>query len=175
MKKVLFIIILVLSIIFLIYKVLTDSPTEFNKVELDANNLISNRTSMSYYDTIANLSLNLLNIKGVSVIFKNLDKNQVQISDVEILAHITGNNNQYIVYIDKLTREKAIEVISHEMIHLEQIKNKKLVKCDGYSIWNDIEYPNELSYKLRPWEIDAYVRGPQIEKKIKNILIKSKD
>lgn len=172
MKKIILILIFLLAIFFIIYKIATDKPTEFNNVELSENNLVSNRTEISYYDTIASVALDLMNINCVTVIFKNLDKSEIENSDVEILAHIVGKGTQYVIYINKLNKERAIEVISHEIIHLEQIKNKKLIKCNGYSIWNNIEYSNEVSYKLRPWEIDAYVRGPRLESKVKNILIK---
>jgi hypothetical protein len=155
----------------LFFLIKKEKPVEFNNVELYDDNLIVNRTYISYYDTIANLGLNKLGIKNTTVLFRPLDDNSL-IEGLELLAYIIGNDSQYVIYIGDFNRKKAIEVISHELVHLEQIKDRRLVKFSGYTIWDKKEYSNDIPYKQRPWEIDAFNRGRELEKHISDILIK---
>lgn len=170
MKKIIFIILgLILLLIFFLIK--NDTPTEYNSVELDDSNLIANRTFISYYDTIASIGLSELNIEGVTLIFRSLEGNN-EIDNHHLLAYIIGEQNQYVIYISELNKFEAIDIISHELIHLEQIRNERLIKRNGYSIWDGTEYSNDIEYSRRPWEVDAFNRGRDLDNKIKEILVK---
>jgi hypothetical protein len=170
MKKIIIAVIL-LVLILIVILIRNEKPVEFNEVELYEGNLISNRTYISYYDTIANLGLKELDITGVTVLFRPIEDTRL-IEGLELLAYIIGNECQYVIYIGDLHRTKAIEVITHELIHLEQIKDKRLVKFSGYSVWDGKQYSNDIPYNQRPWEIDAFSRGRTLENTITNILVK---
>jgi hypothetical protein len=170
MKKI-FIGIIILILLLLFFLIKNEKPIEFNNVELYDDNLIANRTYISYYDTIANLGLNEMGIRGVTVIFRPIEDSKL-IEGIDLLAYIIGDESQYVIYIGNLNRTSAIEVISHELIHLDQIRSKRIIKFSKYTVWDGKEYSNDLPYKQRPWEIDAFKQGKKLEIKLSEILIK---
>jgi hypothetical protein len=171
MKKIIWLIVGIIVIVLLFFLIKNDKPTEFNKVQLDNFNLIANRTYITYYDTISKIGLTELGIQGVTIIFKPMGNDKKIDSNYHLMAYIIGKENQFVINISDLNKLEAIDIISHELIHLEQIRNSQLIKHDGYVIWNGVEYPNDLDYSKRPWENDAFSRGKTLSYQIKEILI----
>ena len=98
----------------------------------------------------------------------------MEIGDYDIAAYIVGNNKQYIIFMNPMSRDKSIEVLAHEIIHLFQIERGQLQKRMEYIIWQGsvIQNPGDIEYGLRPWEQEAFTYGRFLEREIRKELIK---
>ena len=108
--------------IFLITKVNEDKP--FNKVTFTESNFVKNKTDMKYLDTLVLAGLHVLEIDKTSVLILPLDIEGS--SDLELKAHIRQVENGYIIFIKNVDRNYALEIISHELVHLQQYNTGKL-------------------------------------------------
>tara|TARA_R110000744_G_scaffold152275_1_gene266252 strand:- start:139 stop:447 length:309 start_codon:yes stop_codon:yes gene_type:complete len=73
-----------------------------------------------------------------------------------------ANNNGSIVINKDLDPSKVDEVVSHEKIHLEQMKRGDLHYDDENVTWKGKKYPRasmKEGAKNLPWETEAYKRG----------------
>jgi len=167
LTKYLKIIILILSISLLIYFIFNDKPNYFNKIKLPPIKYqLYNRTSINYLDTIVKIGVDELKINPKFIVLKSLKGNNNDINDGDfiILAYIIYENGQFLIKIGDMNRDEYINVISHELIHLEQIKNKKLLKYKDSLIWNGHRFTrdNMPTYYNRPWESEAIKRGDSL-------------
>ena len=147
----------------------------FKSVTLSHNNIITNRTSKSYLDTLVSTGLDVLGLKGEFVMIKTLDplmKGSLG-TDSELRACIIGQNNQYIIYVDDLSIQESLTVLSHELIHLEQYSSGRLIRMEDHFIMFNGEVFNvdNVSYKERPWEIEAFKKEKDLRTKIEKILL----
>lgn len=170
------IIFLILLIIFGIYKLATTKERTFKLVYIDKHNFIQNKTDKPYLDSIVYVGMNELGIDGTYIIIKPLtEETKKQFSsEIELKAHIKGLGKQYVIWIDDMGRDETITVLSHELIHLRQYYNGKLVVSDGLIKWNDQIIPvTELStidYNARPWEIEAFQEQKYLDIDIRKVL-----
>lgn len=157
---------------FLIY-IGTRPEETFKTIELSNKNFVSNRGSKTYLDTIVQVGLDQMEIEGETVMVKEQPVQRDLGDEFESEAYIIYQKGQSIIFIKpKLTRLKAIEIIAHELIHLEQYRTGRLeILKDGYVCWeNDtIDLPN-TPYDKRPWEEEAFNYGPLLEEDIKSVL-----
>jgi hypothetical protein len=167
------IIVLVILLAVLTTVLITYREKTFNLVELGKENAVLNRTDKLYLDTIVSVGLSELGIAGITVLIDPLEK-ELTTEEFEILAHIIGTQNQFIIFTNEFSREKALEVMSHELIHLQQYNTGRLVKTDGGVIWEGyyIESIEEIPYMARPWELEAFVLGENLKRTLRVILIK---
>jgi len=156
----------ILVLILINTKEKTFQPTPFSN-----ENLVGNRASKDYLDTIVSVGLDLLEIKGVSVLVKDM-KTDIEIGDYDVEAYIIGSNKQYIIMISSMSRDKAIEVISHELIHLLQIEKFRLVKYRDSLMWLNTIYknPKDIPYRDREWEREAFTHGRILEREVRREL-----
>lgn len=114
-----------------------------------------------------------MEIKGVSVLIQDM-KEKISINgDIDVKAYIIGKNKQYIIYVNKtMSRNMAIEIIAHEIIHLFQTEKFKLVKFKDSLMWDNTIYkdPQNIPYMDREWEREAFTYGRLLEKEIKEKL-----
>lgn len=99
----------------------------------------------------------------------------MEIGDYNIEAYIVGNNKQYIIFINPaMSRDKSIEVLAHEIIHLLQTEKGQLQKTMKSIIWEGklIQNPGEIEYGERPWEREAFTYGRFLETEIRKELVK---
>jgi hypothetical protein len=169
-KNLLWVILLVVLGIFILIILNTKEKT-FRLTPFSNENLVGNRASKEYLDTIVSVGLDLLEIKGVSVLIKDM-KDDIEIGDYEVEAYIIGSNKQYIIMMGSMSRDKAIEVISHELIHLQQIEKFKLIKYRDSLMWLNTIYknPKEIPYENREWEHEAFTYGRILENEMLNKL-----
>ena len=176
-KKTLIIIggvILALTLLFFLFKSL-NKETYFSRIRLSPSNIIFNQTSNSYMDTIVSVGLSELEIKDAVVVIRPitadiLDMLKSKEPALDIKAFIIGREDNYIIYITDLNRTTAIEVLSHELIHLKQTETGRLLKGTKSVKWEGKEYSPELPYEDRPWEKDAFDMQGQLESKIYKVL-----
>ena len=169
-------ILVVLLIGLIVYLISTQKQQiSFKKVTLSNNNIITNRTSKSYLDTLVSTGLDVLGLKGEFVMIKTLDpslKGSLG-TDSELKACIIGQNNQYIIYVDDLSRHESLTILSHELIHLEQYSSGRLIRMEDHFIMFNGEVFNvdNVPYKDRPWEIDAFNKEKGLRTKLEKILL----
>ena len=166
-----------LALILLLFVIIKSNQKEasFNRVRLSPNNTIFNQTSKSYMDTIVNVGMQELNIKDAVVTIKPItpaivEKLKEKESTLEFKAFIIGKDKQYIIYIADMDRLSAIEVLSHELIHLQQTDLGKLIKGTKSVIWEGVEYSPEIPYEERLWEKEAYNNQYALLNDVKRIL-----
>jgi len=170
--------IFILVILYFLFVPLSRPVDKFKNIKFKQENIISNQTNKPYLDTILHVGLKHLNIKGVTIIVKDLNveikKNITEQDGLITQAFILGDGNQFIIYIDDFNRIKSIVVLSHELIHLEQYYDDRLIDYDGEMVWDNMVYTNEeikdMYYFNRPWEKEAFDNQDELNKKIKKDL-----
>lgn len=167
------IIVLVILLAIITAIVLTSKEKTFNVIELGKENAVLNRTQKNYLDTIVSVGLTELGISGITVLIDPLEQ-EITSGEFEVQAHIIGTQNQFIIFTNEFSREKSIEVMTHELIHLQQYNTGRLVKTNGGVIWEGfyIQSIGRIPYLARPWEMEAFVLGENLNRTLKVILIK---
>jgi len=171
--KILGIILGILLLIFIVWKIITYEEKYFNKFDFNKNHTVFNMTDIDYLDTIIHSGLQSIKIDNIIVVIKPMiDKKNLQIPDnINIKAYIIGEGIQYIIYIDKMSKNENINVLSHELIYLEQYYTKKLIIKKDTIIWDDHIINIELlTYEERPWEKEAFNNQHNLENKMRKIL-----
>lgn len=148
----------------------------FKKVDLNKENRIVNNTDKPYLDTIVSVGLDRLGINNVDVLIYPLSetarKNFQRTSGGDLDAHIRENNGVFYVFMNsELGRSEMITVLSHELIHLKQYHEKRVIYKDDTIIWMGIKYKlNQIAYDDRPWENEAFIRQNDLIEKIEKVL-----
>ena len=166
--------VLIVLVVVLLISRTTNNQNYFNEVQLDSSNYIGNNVNKPYIDTILNVGLSILNLKNVTIFVSPLSENTKLMfasEGGELKAHIREYNGNYYIFIDDVDRLESIEILSHELVHLKQYHDGRLMLKDKTPIWLGEEFPLTLvSYDNRPWEIEAYMVDDVLESKIKNVL-----
>lgn len=129
---------------------------------LNTNNTLLNFTRFNIIEEYIFKAFFHLNMEGLVIsihevlkeflyIEGNLTVNGFVIKDEE-------NECNYYLFISPLLEgDKLIEVLAHEIIHINQYYTKKLISTSTEVCWdgNSIDI-NELNYLQRPWEKEAF-------------------
>jgi hypothetical protein len=149
----------------------------FNIIDIQTTNMVSNRTDRDYLDSIVYVGLNEINLdSSIAITIRQIspEVQEMYDSELQLKAHIIGKGNQYIIFVDEMSRGEAIKVLSHELIHLKQYYTKKLILEKDKVYWDDEEMYqteiNEIEYERRPWEAEAFAGQRGLENKIIEIL-----
>ena len=144
----------------------------FNQVELSGNNFITNSEGIAFYDTIISVGLDEAGISGANIVVSELSDNaKEQFSSGELKAHVRYFNGTFYLFLDKYDRREAMEIISHEIIHIVQYNTGQLIYENGQLYWEGQEYDLEkLDYDNRPWERAAFSGETDLSTKVYNKL-----
>ena len=176
MKKILLILAAVLLIGALIWWVIqTPSPvTSYKQVVILEQNDLINTTEYTYLDTALNVGMNELGMKGVRVLIQPMQdriRDKFEESEgIELKAYVAERMDGYTLCVNgDLGRVQAIDVIAHEIIHLEQYHRQDLVVGDGPVVrWMGQRYEVlGIPYAERPWERDDFSRQKDLASKIR--------
>jgi hypothetical protein len=178
MKKITFILLSFLLIGVLIWWVAqtpAPKPVTFKPVVLSERNLIWTTTEWSYLDTIISVGMDELGIENTEVLTQEMNeriKNKFEESSegIELKAYVAPWVRGYVICVaGDLGRDAAIDVISHELIHLVQYADSSLVVEDGTEvIWLGAKYDIlHIPYDERPWEKAAFRKHPELARKIR--------
>jgi predicted metallopeptidase len=173
MKKIIIIVLSVLLLgLILLLLLKTNKERYFESVELSENNTIINFSKHQYIDTVVSVGLDILNIKDNYVTVRDIPEQIVESfkkqNDLDLGASVIGANDQYIIYTNEMSRTTSTKIISHELIHLEQYDSGRLrVIGNGVVIWEGKEINVlDIPYNDRPWEVEAFKRQDDLEKKL---------
>lgn len=169
--------IVIIALLLLFYLIFTYKEQPFDKYEIGKDNIISNRTNIEYLDTIVHVGLDILGIKNHVILIREQEEEIDLGDDIKTEAYVITKGIQSIIYIKERTnRLTNIQVLAHELIHIDQVKSGRYIADTfPFVIFDDSIYVgNKLPYRDRPWEEDAYLRGRDLEKEIKSILYESK-
>lgn len=167
------IIVVVLLLLSTIIYFATRPEEKFKVIELSNKNFVSNRGPRTYLDTIVQVGLDQLGIENEVVMVKEQVQERDLGDEFESEAYIIYQQGQSIIFMrPNVNRLKAIEIIAHELIHLEQYRTDRLqILKGGYVCWeNDTIDITTTPYDKRPWEDEAFNYGPLLEEDIKKVL-----
>lgn len=173
MKKIIIIVLSVLLLgLILFFLIKSNKEKYFEPIGLSENNTIVNFSKHQYVDTVVSIGLDILNIKDNYVTIRNVPEQIVESfkkqNDTDLGASIIGANDQYIIYINEMSRTNSTKIISHELIHLQQYNSGRLrVIGSGVVMWEGKEIiVLNIPYNDRPWEREAFKRQDDLEKKL---------
>ncbi len=171
-RKTLVILVLSVLLVGFISFLLINTPVReegyFNQVELSDNNFVTNSEPNTFYDTIISVRLDEAGISGINVVVSELSFGAKENFDYgELKAHVRYFNGTYYLFLDKYDRREAIDIISHEIIHISQYNTGQLSYENGVLYWEGKFYDLEnLDYDNRPWERDAFSRESVLASKV---------
>ena len=136
-------------------------------VEYEVNNVVVNQTTYDYYDDIIHVGLNELCIDGEIVLVKSTQRGE-EIDGLDLRGAIFTNGYQYLIYLYDLSKSETVEVLAHELIHLEQYRSKRLRGTKDSIYFEGKAYvKGQLpSYRDRPWEQEAFRRQRDLQRAI---------
>jgi hypothetical protein len=171
-NKILIAIAAIILALLIYFIVSADYNLKFNKVNFNDNNVVLNQSVPKYMDTIVLAGLHVLDCENTKVMIKKMDS--FNISDVNVKAYIIRYDFGYIIWIKDLSKMEAMLVLSHELVHLKQYDENRLVIMNNSIIWNkdDVYHSGEMpEYSQRPWEIEAFENQNDVKNKIEDILL----
>lgn len=158
----LFILILFVSFISVVIFFITKKEESFKIVKLpDNHSLIYNDTKTHYLDSIVLFGLHKLNIDSVNIVIKSLQNESVSNDNRNVYGKLIKNDKIYGLYlISDLSRKDYINIISHELIHLQQYQTNKLIVEKDSIQWESFKNSTNnwmlINYNNRPWELEAF-------------------
>ena len=117
----------------------------------------------------------ILDIDSVEVNIYN-SPIEFELENIILQGYILQNPfaNMYNIYITKAFRKHYLTVfLSHELIHLQQMHEGRLVHLDSVTIiWEGKDTINylEIDYNDRPNEIEAFEKEWEVRKKLRDLL-----
>lgn len=176
-KEILIFLLIILSVTLLSILIVTKADANendpYNQVELTTYNYVLNGTQNNGYDTVAKVALDVAGISGVQVFIQELSESAKSQFDGELKAHVRYFNGEFYIFISDLDHKEAIEVISHEVLHIQQYLSGYFVydQSTGDTYWKgELYYPDNIPYERRPWEHDAFDLQGTISDKVSAIL-----
>lgn len=144
----------------------------FNQVELPNNNLVINRlNNVKYYDTITQVGLTQAGLQDLKVVIDVLPDKLAANFDGNLKGATVYLNDVYFIFMKEYSRSLAIEIIAHEIIHIQQYNTKELYVKDANVVWQNKVYTlNEVEYESRPWELEAFSKQKDLIQKIEKVL-----
>ena len=141
--------------------------TVFNKVTYSDQNHVFNKTENTFLDTITLAGMNTLHIKNTSVLIAPLLRNEVE-NNLELKGYITQTDGGYIIFIKNTDRLESIEILSHELVHMNQLYSGRLKNTKNTVTFDKIVYDSKSlpEYLKRPWEMEAFSKQKEIQSQI---------
>ena len=172
-------IIVAIVILGLVIFLITRKERPFNQLDIPITNSVKNQTELEYVVPIINAGLYQLKIDSTYIMVKPMSlimkTNGLGDKDYDLMGSLLGNRNQFMMYLDNINRYDGMDIIAHELIHLDQYHSGRLVKREGFNsvLWEGKIYDvTTIPYKERPWEIEAFNRDKDLRKKIYDMLLK---
>lgn len=124
---------------------------------------------------LVNIGLNELGLNQVEVLIRSVPVKLMKESEKQghaLDGFIIGSGDRYVLYVNKtLSPVRLRRTIAHELIHLQQIRSKKLIIVDKYSVvWKGKLFKNidRIEYNSRGWEKEAISLSHELSLVIKS-------
>ena len=170
-----FLIIGMIAILYFLNKQQKDRYFITTPIDYDIN-FVMNETEMTFLDTIAYVGMKQLGIESNLIKFIPLSDNAKEEfrrqTDSDLRAHLIYQDKISYIYIDKMTRDESILVMSHEFLHIKQYDSQrlKLIKT-GKVVWlGDTIDVVTIDYNSRPWEIEAFKNQRSFRDSLEKVL-----
>lgn len=171
-KKLLSIFIVALLLIVIGLILFGKKITFLDDLEYEKNNFVISKVDEDYYTDIIHIGLNKLCIEGITVMVRD-GNTYPDLPELTLRAFIKNSGNQFVIYVFNLDKNEVIEVLAHELIHLEQYYSGRLLEIDSVIFFEDgVFFTNSLPhYYDRPWEVEAFAKQFELETYIKDIVL----
>jgi hypothetical protein len=120
------------------------------------------------------VALNAYQIKGITLVIRYLSlEEQIYLSTATGFTSAVTQYKEgvYCISLIPTTPENSIRLIGHEIVHVKQLYDKRIIYSDTSFIWNGKELIKEIPpYKERPWEIEALTKEDSLSEIIKEHL-----
>jgi len=107
------------------------------------------------------LSLNEYSIK-YTLGYDNKDNNEDDDGEIEYKRSV--DTNEYLSFLirlnDKLTTDRIVKALVHELIHVKQLVDGKLDKEEN--MWDGKPITSYKNYWHEPWEIEARIESDRL-------------
>ena len=165
------VLILLVLVFLVIYQSQNSKEPSFTSVELKNGNSIINNTLPNYYDTIISVGLEIYGIEGVTVFVEELSEESKKSFSGELNAHVRYLNGSFYLFIDSFNKQRAITIISHEIVHIKQYLDGTFIYNNGEINWNGKTYLLEdMNYDDRPWESQAFEMESKLGSQISEVV-----
>ena len=139
---------------------------------LNTNNKIVNLTKFDKIEENLSKALLYLEIEGLVISIHEVPKELLYIENgITVNGFVIQENNCsfYLFLSPLLESDYLIEVLAHEVIHINQYYMKKLISISYEEVyWNDsLIQVSKTNYIDRPWEIEAFNGQHCLYEKIK--------
>jgi hypothetical protein len=174
--------ILILTLLVLLVLIIWDayqSNQPYERVTINSDNYIVNKTDQKYLDTALMVALNQATISGITVVIEELTPEVrdrfTQFGEVHLSAAVAGNGTQFMLFVDRFSHKGALIPISHEVIHIMQYHSGRLRTIPEYGVvWeNDtisFDVLMNTGYRDRPWEMEAFNGENGLKERIEKVL-----
>ncbi len=143
----------------------------FEKKELVTTNTIYNLDADPMLDTILAVGLKIYQIDNIQIGIRYTTNRKAIISgEYHIDAYTVNEGNCYIITIIETDRKNSIRLIAHELTHVKQLYDKRVIVNNDQVIWEGEEINPIPEYMERPWEIEAFQYELDLIQKIENEL-----
>lgn len=168
-------------IIFGVYKLNKSETVQYDSsvvLEKNSNNVYLQDTTDRHLDTLIRLGLQELKIDNVQVIVKPLLDGDGIMKNTTLDAYLVSYaHGTYFLYVKDFSKKGVIVPIAHELIHLKQYHDKRLIISGQTLYWDGqvelLEQAMAVSYKSRAWEREAFEKQTALADTLRKKLIKT--
>jgi len=174
---------IITSICFMMYWNQHNNNTMFKPLTISPSiNISNNIQNKSYLDTIVAAGLSRLNIDDIDITISAIptqaklrfeqDNSELELAAFINVKYYSDKVPYYVIYISECTRSRAIEILSHELVHLGQYRSNRLHIVNNTNVvWlNQLYDLTQIAYNDRPWEIEAFEQQQDMSFHIKTAL-----
>ena len=140
---------------------------------LEVNNLTKSASKYDLEDVIKIIVSYIYKCNNVKIAIINNDKllDKLAPPDIELQALLSKQPFMYQLVIRENPKDDIIDIVCHEMIHLNQYQRGDLKLSDDMKTitWKGKQYDNSMPYFKRPWEIEAINNTRKIRKEMQKL------
>lgn len=139
----------------------------YNEIQLSHSNKVANYTEMKFIDTALSVALDKKDIRNQTIVVNKLSQETKDNFGGNLEAMVVHSNSVFYIFTDEVSHKEAINMLSHEVIHIKQYLDKRLIVIDKQVIWENEHLNHEMiPYEYRPWEIEAFDEQSELSEQV---------
>lgn len=148
----------------------------FAKNEMVKTNTIYNIDADPMLDTTVAVGLQIYQIDNIHIgIRYTSDHKPIKAGNYQLEAYTVNEGNLYLITLIETDRKKSIELIAHELTHVRQLYDKRIIVDGDDIIWKGKLINPMPEYMKRPWEIEAFQYELDLAQRIENALYENEN